>query len=259
MERLVATAFPSQTPPQALTGVPVLEPKGLNNSVYLGLNHLSRQTPWAHGFMHGYALWLGPVLLAIIFVVAYCVAWWQRSSHATTLLALGGIGTVAALGLNQLVGHAAKELRPYVSHPQALVLVAKSNDYAFPSDHSVLAGGLTVSILLALYVGSSLRLHAKGGFGGASVPTRRAVRALRVLAATSLVLGLFLCFARVYVGAHYPGDVVAGYLLGAVTVVAVGLLRPVAFLAVDAVDATVLGNLFRRPPTALSRVRSTNS
>lgn len=259
MQPLVAVALPSQNPPEALTGVPVLAPKGLNNSVYLDLNRLSRQTPWAHAFMHGYALWLGPVLLAVIFVAAYCVAWWHRSSRATTLLALGGIGTVAALGFNQLVGHAAKELRPYVSHPQALVLVAKANDYAFPSDHSVIAGGLTVSILIALGVGARRRRHARSVFGGESLPTSHESRWLRVLAVMSVVLGLFLCFARVYVGAHYPGDVVAGYLLAAVVVVAISLLRPFAFLAVDAVDATVFGNLFRRPPTALSRVRSTNS
>jgi hypothetical protein len=57
VQPLVDTAFSSKTPPAALTGVPVLAPKGLNNSVYLDLNRLSRQTTWAHGFMHGYALW----------------------------------------------------------------------------------------------------------------------------------------------------------------------------------------------------------
>ena len=257
MQPLVYTAFSSKTPPAALTGVPVLAPKGLNNSVYLDLNRLSRQTTWAHGFMHDYALWLGPVLLAVIFVAAYGVAWWQRSSHATTVLALGGLATVVALGFNQIVGHAAKELRPYVSHPQALVLVAKSNDYAFPSDHSVIAGGLTMSIFTALYVGSSRRRHARRGRSAASAPTRRPLRALRVLAAISIVLGLFLCFARVYVGAHYPGDVVAGFLLAAVTVVAIGLLRRFAFLAVDVADATVVGNLFRRPPSELSKLSGT--
>ena len=243
----------AQTPapprsPAALTGVRVLPPKGLNNSLYLDLNHLSRHTAWAHGFMHSYALWLGPALLAAIFVATYAVAWWRRAPRAAALLILGGIATIVALGANQLVGHAAEELRPYVAHPDALVLVAKADDYSFPSDHSVVAGGLTISVLLVLGSGAwRRRRHARSGpleeaAKGGSVPT-----AVRVLAAASAVLGLFLCFARVYVGAHYPGDVVAGYLLAAVAVLAVSLLRPLAYRAVDLVDPAALGNLVRRP------------
>ncbi len=239
------------SPPAALTGVRVLPPKGLNNSLYLDLNHFSRHTAWAHGFMHDYALWLGPVLLAAVFVATYGVAWWRRALRATALLILGGIGTIIALGLNQLVGHAAKELRPYVDHPKALVLVARANDYSFPSDHSVVAGGLTISILLMLGSGAwRSRRHARRGLldadtGGTSVPVL-----VRILAAASVLLGLFLCFARVYVGAHYPGDVVAGYLLAAVAVLAVSLLRPFAYLAVDLVDMTAVGNLLRRSRAA---------
>ena len=243
-----ALAQPSTPPglPVALTGVQVLPPKGLNNSIYLDLNHFSQHTAWAHGFMHTYALWLGPVLLAAVFVATYAVAWWRRAPRAPALLLLGGIGTLVALGLNQLVGHAAKELRPYVAHPNAIVLVAKANDYAFPSDHSVVAGGLTLSILLVL--GSATwRRHARRGAPEEGATGRSVPGVVRVLAAANLVLGLFLCFARVYVGAHYPGDVVAGYLLAAAVVLGVSLLRPLAFWTVAVVDPTVLGNLLRRP------------
>ena len=246
----VAIAQTSTPPrsPAALTGVRVLPPKGLNNSIYLDFNHLSRHTAWAHGFMHNYALWLGPVLLAAVFVATYTIAWWRRAPRAAALLILGGIATIGALGLNQLVGHAAKELRPYATRPNVLVLVAKTSDYSFPSDHSVVAGGLTISVLLVLGNGAWRRQrHARRGpleeaAKGGSVPM-----AVRVLAAASAALGLFLCFARVYVGAHYPGDVVAGYLLAAVAVFAVSLLRPLAYRAVDLVDPATLGNLVRRP------------
>ncbi len=216
--------------------VPVLPPKGLNTSFYLDLNSFSRQTAWAHAFMHAYALWLGPVLLAVIFVAVYAVLWWDRHGRAVALLFLGGLGTLAALGLNQLVGHAAGELRPYATHPHALVLVGKTSDYSFPSDHSVLAGGLTVAVLLVLFAGA--RHGARHGAGRAgSQPAGAAGTsgagtsgALAALTAASVVLGLFLCFARVYVGAHYPGDVVAGYLLAALVVALVSLLRPVSYL-----------------------------
>ena len=67
------------------------------------------------------------------------------------------------------------------------------------------------------------------------------------LVVANVVLGLFLCFARVYVGAHYPGDVVAGYLLSSLVVVVASLLRPVAYRVVDALEPTVLGAILRRP------------
>ena len=234
--------------PGALAGARVLPPRGLNNSLYRDLNHFSQHTAWAHGFMHDYALWLGPVLLAAAFVATYAVAWWLRAPRAAALLIVGGIGTIVALGLNQLVGHAARELRPYVAHPDALVLVARTNDYSFPSDHSVVAGGLTISILLVLGSGAWRRgRHARRAVPEAEVTGRSVPGVVRALAAVNLVLGLFLCFARVYVGAHYPGDVVAGYLLAAVVVLAVSLSRPFAYWTVDVVGPTVLGNLLRRP------------
>ncbi len=231
---------------------PVLPPKGLNTSLYLDLNHFSRQTAWAHGFMHNYALWLGPVLLAVVFVATYGVAWWQRASRVSALLIIGGIGTLVSLGLNQIVAHAAEELRPYETHPQALVLVAKANDYSFPSDHSIIAGGLTVSILLVAGGEIWRRRGEAHGTGAAHVGRRWVPGWVRTFAAVNVVLGLFLCFARVYVGAHYPGDVVAGYLLSSLVVLILSLLRSFAYRAVDVMEPTALGHLLRRPSPAVA-------
>ena len=243
-----------------LHGVRVLPPEGLNTSIYLDLNHFSRQTAWAHGFMHAYALWLGPAALAAVFVAVFAVAWWRRTPRVAALLFLGGVGTIVALGLNQLVGHAAKELRPYATHPHVLVLVARTSDYSFPSDHSIVAGGLTASLLLLL--GSEVWRHRRRPvLGLADVDANRTSvpGAVVVLAAANVVLGLFLCFARVYVGAHYPGDVVAGYLLAAVVVVLVGLLRPLAYRAVDVIEPTAFGVLVRRPVPAAAADRGSGA
>jgi len=255
----LVTASLSHTPkgPPVLADVRVLPPKGLNTQYYLDLNHFSRETPWAHAFMHDYALWLGPVLLAVVFVAVYALAWWRRAPRVAGVLFLGGVGTIVALGLNQLVGHAAKELRPYDSHPHALVLVAKTTDYSFPSDHSIVAGDLTLALLLVL--GSEVWRRREPALGAleALAGRWRSPGAVRVLAAANIVLGLFLCFARVYVGAHYPGDVVAGYLLSAVVVLLFSLLRPLAYRAVDAVEPTPMGIFLRRPlPAAMAAHRA---
>ncbi len=245
----MSTILPLTHSAAILTDVQVLAPKSFNNAVYIDINRLSKQTAWAHGFMTAYAVWIGPVLLAAVFVAAYAMAWWRGANRAASLLALGGLGTLVAVGLNQVVGHAAKELRPYATHPQALVLVGKTSDYSFPSDHSVVAGGLTVSLLLALggavwegrgqHVAGKLEAPHAGRF-----PSRTAIR---VFAAVNVVLGLFLCFDRLYVGAHYPGDVVAGYLLASATVVAVSFLRPAAYRLSDLMEPTIFGVVLRRP------------
>jgi undecaprenyl-diphosphatase len=219
-----------------LAAIKVLPPKGLNTSIYLDINRFARRTAWAHSFMHAYALWLGAVLLVAIFVVAYGIIWWRRDRHAAALMGLSGVGTLIALGFNQIVGHVAKELRPYDTLHHVLVLVPRANDYAFPSDHAVVAGALVASILLVS------RRAAPSNRRGQFVPD---MLALGVLGAA---FGLLLCFARVYVGAHYPGDVVAGFLLGAIVVIVVSLARPVAYRIADAIEPTPLGILVRRAP-----------
>ncbi|MDA8075636.1 MAG: phosphatase PAP2 family protein [Actinomycetota bacterium] len=227
--------------------VKVLWPGGLNTSLYLDLNRVSRQTPWAHGFMHAYALWLGLTLMAALFLVAYALAWWRGDVRAAALLFVGGVGTLVALGLNQLVGHAAGELRPYDTYRHALVLVAKAHDFAFPSDHATVAGALFVSILLVVRPAGSRSPGRAGGGHHTPASRPRTKGSMVLLAAVAAVVCLFLLFARVYVGAHYPGDVVAGVLLGGVVVLLVSAMRPLAYWVADAVARTPLAVLVRRP------------
>lgn len=219
-----------------LADIRVLPPKGLNTSIYLDINGFARHTEWAHSFMRAYALWLGAVLLVAIFFVAYGFVWWRRDRRAAALMGLSGIGTLVALGLNQIVGHAAKELRPYNTLRHVLVLVPSANDYAFPSDHAVIAGALVTSVLLV-----SRRAEGSNRRG-------QLVPAMVALGLLSAVFGLLLCFARVYVGAHYPGDVVAGFLLGSFVVCVASLARPFAYRIADVMEPRIFGVLIRRAP-----------
>lgn len=102
-----------------------------------------------------------------------------------------GLGTLVAIGVNQPIVNAVAEKRPYASIPHTMLLVSRSADYGFPSDHAVMAGAVATGLC---YVN----------------------RRLGILAWVAAVL---LAFSRVYVGAHYPHDVAAGLLLGAAVIV----------------------------------------
>lgn len=200
----------------------VLWPGGLNTSWYLDLNSIARRSTWAHAFMHAWALWAGLVVLASLAGGAVVAArLGQEPTRALAVPVLTAVSAAVALGLNQAVSHAAAELRPYVVHPHVLVLVSRANDYSFTSDHAAAAGALACGLLLSDW-----------RFG-----------------APAAVLALFLGFARVYVGAHYPGDVVAGLLLGAVVSV-------VLVLALRAVVRTALERLAGSPLRPLVASRS---
>lgn len=233
----------------------VLWPEGLNAGWYLDVNRFSRQTAWAHGFMGAYALWLGIALVIVCFLAAYVVLWYRRDTHGVVLLAIGGAASIVAFGVNQAVGHAARELRPYDTYQHALVLVSKGNDYSFPSDHAVVGGALLVAILLSL--GSRAgRRHGATARGDTGAAERRTPPAMVAIAVVASVLTLFLCFARVYVGAHYPGDVVAGLLLGGTVVVVLSATRPLFYRIAAALDETPLALVLHRPDVAAASARA---
>jgi undecaprenyl-diphosphatase len=157
----------------------------LNQQLFARINDFARDTPWLHGAAVGYATY-GVVLFGALILLALWQA--RHASHLRLAAAAWvGVGTLLAVAINQPIASLVAEPRPYHTHPGALVLVARSTDWSFPSDHSVMAGACAVGLLIA---------------------TRR----LGVVAALAAVL---MAAARVYVGAHYPLDVLAGLVLGA--------------------------------------------
>jgi membrane-associated phospholipid phosphatase len=92
------------------------------------------------------------------------------------------------------IGSIAKEIiaRPRPLVPQSDFLLAADSDFSFPSGHAVIvsAGAATV---LALFRGSGRKMAVSLGLAAEAA---------------------FVCLSRVYVGGHYPLDVLGGILLG---------------------------------------------
>lgn len=183
----------------------------MDTTWYKDVNNFAVHTGWLHGFMKVYAVYgVG------IFAVLVLGAWWYARSQddpprAVAASVWAAAGTLVAVAVNQVIVHAAARPRPYIAMPHAEVLVARSTDFSFPSDHAVTAGAAAAGLwIIARYSGT----------------------ATRAIAAVGTLLALLLAFARVYVGAHYPSDVAAGLLIGAAIAVVGWLLLNAVLTAV---------------------------
>jgi undecaprenyl-diphosphatase len=148
-------------------------------------------------------------------VLMLAALWFHRAGLRAGLAV--GLGALLALALGQLLGSVIHESRPFVVD-HFTPLVAHSADGSFPSDHLLVLGA----------VGA-----------GCAFASRR-------LAAAAAVLAILVAVARVYVGIHYPVDVVAGFVIGAVCGTAVWYaLRPLQ-PALDRVDVVLCRYRLRR-------------
>ena len=184
---------------------------GLDKTLFLDVNHFAQQTGWLHTPMYDYATY-GVVLFGLLLVIGWWLARQQRSARMVAASLWAGAATLLAVGIAQPVNHAVAEARPWESLPHALILAGHSTDFSFPSDHGVMAGAVTAGILL---------YHRRLGI-------------------ITFLAGVLICFARVYIGAHFPQDVAAGFVIGA----AVALIG----WAIVRIPAIALVTLLARTP-----------
>ncbi|GAB2987680.1 phosphatase PAP2 family protein [Nocardioides montaniterrae] len=192
----------------------------LDESWFNAVNHFARVTTWLHAPARLYAE-RGVVVFALLLVGAWWLARRSGDQRRMTAALWAPFGALLALGLNQPISNAVAEPRPYTVLPHALVLVHRSTDFSFPSDHSVMAGAVAAAVLLV---------------------SRR-------LGLVAVVLAVLMAATRVYVGAHFPIDVIAGLAVGAIISTAgYLLLRPLGLWLVRRLDATPLHPLLSAAP-----------
>src|ERR671936_293035 len=113
---------------------------------------------------------------------------------AASALAAAGLGLL----INRLIAHFWDRRRPYETH-RGVYTLSHSHDPSFPSDHASAAFGIAFAVLVFDPVAGAL------------------------FTAAAALIGL----GRILVGVHYPGDIVAGALVGlAAALVVVKLARP---------------------------------
>src|SRR4051794_23020722 len=157
----------------------------MDYSLYKDINGLSGESLADH-IAKFLALNL-PLILVVLVALAFLIPWGATRRERRNGAVLGTVAAGLSLLINQPIAHLVERTRPYLAHPaHAHLLIARSHDPSFPSDHAT--GGFALAFGVWLYD--------------------------RTLGTMLLVLAAIVAFARVYVGTHYPGDVVAGAAIG---------------------------------------------
>jgi undecaprenyl-diphosphatase len=163
----------------------------MDGRLFRWINVVADDTTWAHGVVSGIAEY-GIVLLAALVLGAFLDARRHDDARGVAGAVWSVAAAIIALGIGQLIGQAVHRARPFVAMPDVHVLIARSRDFSFPSDHATAAAAVAVGLVLT---------NRRWGM-------------------PALVAALTMAAARVYVGVHYPGDVAAGLALGALVAVA---------------------------------------
>jgi undecaprenyl-diphosphatase len=129
---------------------------------------------------------------------------------AITALIASGVGLLANRVINQIW----MRPRPFIAHPDNVrVLLPHAADASFPSDHAVAAFAI-VAVLIAF--------RPKFGIAAA-------------------LFAILMIYARIYVGNHYPGDVLSGALIGLIIgFVMVRWLSPLMFRLRELADRIIV-------------------
>ena len=139
-------------------------------------------------------IWAVPLFVAATFTLWFLDRPYRLYKWKVACLS-GLVAAAAGLAMAQAISHLWMRERPFTAHPaQTILLASPSSEPSFPSDHAVAAFAIAFSVLL---------------IGGR-------------IAGTLFLSGAFVVgMARVFVGLHYPGDVVAGAVVGIVAALAV--------------------------------------
>ncbi|MFJ3913665.1 phosphatase PAP2 family protein [Streptomyces vinaceus] len=178
---------------------------GVDGNAYVDITDMAHRTPdWLNDAIAAWSVY-GLALFAVLMVAA----WWRArrtgSPSAVTALAVPLI-TLLGFGADLLLKLVFREDRPCQSlHVAVLETCPAPGDWSFPSNHAAIGAAATVALLFV---------------------SRR-------LGAVAVVAALLMAASRVWVGAHYPHDVVAGLVVGALV-------------------AAVCGRAVRRRQTALA-------
>ena len=142
-----------------------------------------------------YPRWTGAMELAsgyALYAIAgiAAVSWFVRSGgdrERRLAVYTAAIATIVGLAVTIAIQHVYVHERPFVARSDVMLLIPHAADPSFPSEHATAAFALAAGIALYRWR----------------------------IGAVLLVLAALVGFSRIYVGVHYPADVIAAAGIGA--------------------------------------------
>lgn len=155
--------------------------------VFYAINHLAAVTPYLNPVMVIFAKY-APEMYALLFILGWFMTP-RDDANTRQHLVTSALSGIIAIMISTMIGHLYYRPRPFIALPHGSVhqLVSHAPDSSFPST------------------------HASGVFGFASGLWSRRPKLLRYLFTT---IAIIVSFSRVYVGVHWPTDVLAGMVIG---------------------------------------------
>lgn len=194
--------------------------RGVDYSIAHSLNHFAVQHDGFEDPLKAYVGAAEILFLAIVVALFLIVPGRERRKAQRA-----AVSAAAATGIALLIAHfistAVDRVRPFVAHPHSIhPFLAHAADPSFPSDHATAAFAIAVAVVL--------RQRAWG--------------------AVLLVLAAVLAVGRVFLGLHYPSDVVGGAAIGTVVALLLWAIPPVRELLDRIADicAGILGAVIDR-------------
>lgn len=164
--------------------------ESLNRTLFLQLNGKPDAPPWKVLLavdVADYLILLVPLLLLALWLRGGRASSQRRARRESALRAFAV--TLLALGIGQIVGLLLPHPRPFMIGLGHAWLVHVP-DASFPSDHATVFASMALSLLLD------------------GVP---------VLAALSLLAGVAVAWARIFLGVHFPFDMLGALLVAALS------------------------------------------
>jgi undecaprenyl-diphosphatase len=176
--------------------------------LYHAINQFVADHSWLGHGLSAIENWAVPVIAVATFALWMLAR--PGSERKWKLASASALASAApALLVNQVIADFWHRARPFATHSDAHVWGSRSHDPSFPSDHASAAFAIAFAVFLFdRLVGS-------------------------VFLAAAAVIGV----GRVFIGAHYPADVLAGCLVGLASALLVArLARPVIGFLVRLVE-----------------------
>ena len=158
---------------------------GIDGSLFTSITDFAKDTKWLNTPLD---LWTNAGL--VVFAILMLWGWWnarRRDTPAMTVALAAPVSVMVAFVVAEVIKKMVAEVRPCYSLPHDYFVSAcpAPGDYAFPSGHTTVATA-TIAALLLLE---------------------------RRLAAIAALFAVFEGFTRVYLGDHYPHDVLGAALI----------------------------------------------